>query len=183
MGDATTFSNLQTASKDSLSLQLNALKVYQKLIDFHIKKDHKNALAAIDIERLNFINLHAIFNKKENSLVATLKASKEQNKYHEASGLYAFEIAKIYKEQSKNNQAIIICDQIIKRFPKSFGAKKCRILKSQIEQKTLSIKTEEYIPIDKNSRVLVTYKNVEKLFFTAYNINEKQQKELGWCLF
>ena len=178
LGDATTFSNLQTASKDSLSLQLNALKVYQKLIDFHIKKDHKNALAAIDIERLNFINLHAIFNKKENSLVATLKASKEQNKYHEASGLYAFEIAKIYKEQSKNNQAIIICDQIIKRFPKSFGAKKCRILKSQIEQKTLSIKTEEYIPIDKNSRVLVTYKNVEKLFFTAYNINEKQQEEL-----
>ena len=85
-----------------MSLQLNALKVYQKLIDFHIKKDHKNALALLDIQRLNFINLHAIFNKKEKILESTLHASKEQNKNHEASGLYAFEIAKVYKEQSKN---------------------------------------------------------------------------------
>tara|TARA_B110000967_G_C18902025_1_gene576616 strand:+ start:728 stop:7315 length:6588 start_codon:yes stop_codon:yes gene_type:complete len=178
LGNAKTFSNLQISSKDSLSLQLNALKVYQKLIDFHIKKDHKNALALLDIQRLNFINLHAIFNKKEKILESTLHASKEQNKNHEASGLYAFEIAKVYKEQSKNKEAIDICDQIIKRFPKSFGAKKCTILKGQIEQKTLSIKTEAYIPIEKNSRLLVTYKNVKKLFFTAYNINQKQQEEL-----
>lgn len=178
LGNTNTFSNLQISSKDSLSLQLNALKVYQKLIDFHIKKDHKNALALIDIQRLNFINLHAIFNKKENILVSTLQVSKKQIKNHEASGLYAFEIAKVYKEQSKNKEAIVICDQIIKRFPKSFGAKKCTILKGQIEQKTLSIKTEEYIPIDKNSRLLVTCKNIEKLFFTAYNIDQKQQEEL-----
>ena len=72
--DAKTFLDLQISSKDSLSLQLNALKIYQKLIYFHAKKANKNALALIDIKRLNFINLHAVFNQKENILESTLKA-------------------------------------------------------------------------------------------------------------
>ncbi|MFY9241977.1 MAG: alpha-2-macroglobulin, partial [Polaribacter sp.] len=48
--DADTFSNISMQSKDSLSLQLNALKIYQKLVCFHITNGTKNALANIDIE-------------------------------------------------------------------------------------------------------------------------------------
>lgn len=175
LGDSKTFSKLQISSKDSLSLQLNALKVYQKLIAFHLKRNNKNALAEIDIQRLNFVNQHANFDKNKSILLATLQTSKDQFKNDEASGLYAFEIAKINRAQSKNQKAITTCDAIIKKFPKSLGARKCVILKGQIEAKTLSIKAEEYIPIDKNTRLLVNYKNVEKLFFTAYKINQKQQ--------
>jgi TonB-dependent SusC/RagA subfamily outer membrane receptor len=175
LGDSKTFSKLQISSKDSLSLQLNALKVYQKLIAFHLKRNNKNALTEIDIQRLNFVNQHANFDKNKSILLATLQTSKDQFKNYEASGLYAFEIAKINRGLSKNQKAIAICDAIIKKFPKSLGARKCAILKGQIEVKTLSIQAEEYIPIDKNSRLLVNYKNVEKLFFTAYKINQKQQ--------
>lgn len=176
-GDATTFSDLEISSKDSLSLQLNALKVYQKLIAFHLKQNNKNALAAIDIQRLNFVHLHGTFEAKEVLLISTLQTSKELFKNHEASGLYAFEIAEIYKNKSLNKKALAICNEIIKQFSKSLGAQKCVILKSQIEQKSLSIQAEEYSPIDKNSRLLVNYKNVEKLFFTAYHIDLKQEEQ------
>lgn len=179
LGDANTFSTLNISSKDSLSLQLNALKVFQKLVDFHLKENNKNALAEIDIQRLNFMHLHANFDEKESILFASLKASKAQFKKHQASGLYAFEIAKIYNAKSKNKKALSICNKVIKKFPKSLGAQKCFILKSKIEQKSLSIKAEEYIPIDKNSRILVNYNNVEKLFFSAYKINQKQQEEFN----
>ncbi|UAM98458.1 carboxypeptidase-like regulatory domain-containing protein [Polaribacter litorisediminis] len=179
LGDVKTFSNLQITSKDSLSLQLNTLKTYQKLIAFHLKENNKNALAAIDIQRLNFVHQHATFDNSDSILFERLIASKEQFTNHEASGLYAFEIAEIYKEQSKNQEALVICDEVIKEFPTSFGAKKCAILKGQIKQKALSIKAEEFIPIDKNSRLLVTYKNVAKLFFTAYHINQKQKEALS----
>jgi TonB-dependent SusC/RagA subfamily outer membrane receptor len=179
LSDANTFSAQNISSKDSLSLQLNALKVFQKLIDFHLKKNNQNALAEIDIQRLNFVVLHANVDKNEAILLATLKASKAQFKKHQASGLYAFEIAKIYSGKSENKKALSICNEIIKQFPKSLGAQKCFILKSKIEQKSLSIKAEEYIPIDKNSRILVNYNNVEKLFFSAYKINQKQQEEFN----
>ena len=177
LSDAKSFSKTKITSKDSLSLQLNTIKVYQKLIGFHINKNNKNALAEIDIRRLNFVYQQTTIDTKEKLLQTTLQASIKQFKNHEASGLYAFESAKIYRDDSNNKEAIKICDEIIKQFPKSLGEKKCSILKKQIIQKTLSITAEGYIPIDKNSRLLVSYKNVEKLFFTAYKISQKEQNE------
>lgn len=176
LSGAKTFSALKITSKDSISLQLNALKTYQKLIELHLITGNNNALAHIDIQRLQFVNQHATFNDKEYILLETLKTSEEKFKDNEASSLYAFEIAQIYRNQSKNKEALAICNETTESFPKSLGAQKCFVLKSQIEQKSLSIQAEKYIPIDKNSRLLVNYKNVEKLFFTAYKINIKQQK-------
>ena len=93
--------------------------------------------------------------------------------------MYAFEIARTYKSDANNKEALKICNNVIKRFPKSLGAKKCNILKSQIKQKTLIIEAEKFIPINKNSRVLITYKNVDKLFFSTYKISEKQQENFN----
>ncbi|APZ45090.1 alpha-2-macroglobulin [Polaribacter reichenbachii] len=176
LSDVSIFKSLKIDSKDSLSLQLNALKTYQKLIKLHINSNQKEALANIDIDRLNFISQNSNFNDKENILLETLKLSQEKIKNHKASSLYAFEIAKIYKKNSQNNEALKICNSIINKFPDSFGAEKCIILKKKIKAKTLSIQSEKYIPINKNSRVLVIYKNIEKLFFTSYKINKKQQE-------
>ena len=122
---------------------------------------------------------NATFENKDSILLETLKTSQENFKNDEASGLYAFEIAQIYKNKAKNKEALAICNTVIKDFPKSLAAQKCFVLKNQIEQKTLSILAEEYIPIAKNSRLLVTYKNVEKLFFTGYKINQKQLEEFN----
>ena len=174
LSDFNTFLDLKITSKDSLSLQLNALKIYQKLIKHHIQKDYKDALAHVDIARLEFVKSKATFDNKNDILLNTLKSSEKKLKTHKASGLYAFEIAKSYKNASKNKAAQTICNAVIQKFSKSLGAQKCTILKAQIEQKTLAITAEKYIPNDKNSRILVTYKNVENLFFAAYKVNQKQ---------
>ena len=52
LSDAFTFSSLKLESKDSTSLQLNAIKIYQDLIQFHLKDEKPHALADVDIERL-----------------------------------------------------------------------------------------------------------------------------------
>tara|TARA_R110002126_G_scaffold282967_1_gene431872 strand:+ start:28220 stop:34870 length:6651 start_codon:yes stop_codon:yes gene_type:complete len=179
LSDAKTFSKLNIKSKDSLSLQLNALKIYQKLVNLHIETGNNKALANIDVQRLEFVHKHATFNNKNEILLEILKTSRQQFKKDESSGLYAFEIAKIYKNQSKNKEALAICEAILKAFPKSLGGQKCGILKAQIEQKNLTIIAEKYIPIDKNSRILVTYTNIEKLFFKSYKINQKQLEKFN----
>src|SRR5690606_35991684 len=56
LGDASTFSNLELTSKDSTSLQLHALKIYQELIKFHVKDKEPFAFADVNIERLKFVN-------------------------------------------------------------------------------------------------------------------------------
>ncbi len=175
--DAYNFSNLPVKSNDSLSLQLNALKIYQKLSDLHIEKN-TNALANIDIERLNFVHKHATIHNKDSIFIQTLQKSKEKIKTHEASALYSFEIAKMYKNLNRNKEALAICNTVVKNFTESLGAKKCKILKKQIEHKTLAIQAEKNIPIDKHSRLFITYKNIDSLYFTAYKINQKQREKL-----
>ncbi|WNH08097.1 MG2 domain-containing protein [Thalassobellus suaedae] len=190
--DSEIFSTLNITSKDSTSLQLNAIKIYQNLIQFHLKDKSPLALADVNIERLKFINQNATFNDKEALLLATLETESEQIKPHEATALYDFEMAtSIYVKQSikyepnnetnrwKAKEAIEICNNIISKFPKSKGAEKCKILKQQIELQTLQITTENFLPIQKNARLLVRYKNIDQLQFKIFKISRKQLEKLN----
>jgi hypothetical protein len=192
LGDFGTFSSLKIESKDSMSLQLHALKIYQDLIQFHIPDASPYSMISVDLERLKFINQHATFNYKESLLLKTLKYESERTKAHDFSSLYDFEIASIYYQQStqyrvktkeesrwKAKGAIEICNNVISKFPKSKGAEKCTILKQQIEQQILQITTEEFLPTLKHARLLVSYKNLENLDFKIFKLNRIQLKKLN----
>ncbi|MCF6280460.1 MAG: MG2 domain-containing protein, partial [Flavobacteriaceae bacterium] len=77
----------------------------------------------------------------------------------------------------KRKEALAVCERAIKRFPKSKGTKKCENLKAQILQKSLAITSEKYIPIGIPSRLLIDYKNTDKLHFSAYKISKKEQQK------
>lgn len=192
LGDKHTFSNIKLKSKDSTSLQLNALKIYQDLIRFHLKDESPLALADVNINRLKFVNQHATFSNKQTILLEALKTESEQLKTHEVSGLYDFEIASIYYQQSlqyqpktkeenrwKAKEAIDICNSVIAKFPKSNGAEKCAILKQQIEQQTLQITSENFLPILKDARLLVRYKNLNNLQFQIFKLTRTQLKKFN----
>ncbi len=99
LADAITFSRLKINSKDSTSLQLNALKIYKDLIQFHLKDKDASALADVNIERLLFVKQYATFTDRDAILLKALKNEVEQNKSSDISGLYNFEIASIYNQQ------------------------------------------------------------------------------------
>ncbi len=190
--DAETFSTLKFESKDSTSLQLNALKIYKDLIRFHLKDQLPFALADVNIERQKFVNQHATFSDKQTILLDALKTESTRLKAHEVSGLYDFEMASIHFQNSQDYQpnkkeenrwkakeAIDICNTVIYKFPKSNGAKKCAVLKSQIEQETLQITSENFLPIKKNARLLVRYKNLDFLQFNIYKLSESQLEKFN----
>ena len=187
LGDAVSFSNIKLEAKDSTSLQLHTLKIYQSLIQFHLKDKSPFALADANIQRLKFVNKHATFNKKQTILLDAFKSESEQLKKHRTSALYDFEIASIYFQQGqtfqpksnedtrwKLKEALDLCNTVISKFPKSKGAEKCSILKDQITQQSLQITTEQFLSIQQNARLLVRYKNIEKLEFKIYKISRNQ---------
>jgi len=189
LADAETFSILNITSKDSTSLQLNALKIYKDLIRFHLKDESPFALVDVNIERLKFVNQHATFTGNQALLLQAFKTESERLKNHEVSGLYDFETASAYynksqsyrpetnKEQRwKAKEALELCNKVISKFPKSKGAEKCVVLKSQIEASTFQITTEEFLPTQQHARLLLSYKNLDALKFNAYKISEKQNE-------
>jgi uncharacterized protein YfaS (alpha-2-macroglobulin family) len=192
LNESQSFSRLNITSKDSTSLQLQALKLYQEITKFHLKDKEPYALADVDINRLLYVKQHATFSDIDSKLLETLKAESNRLKSHEVSALYDFEIASIYGRQGdtyqpttnethrwKLKEAIEICNAVINKFPKSKGAEKCQILKQQILQKSLQITAESHLPISSNSRLLVRYKNVETLAFKVYQLSRGQYETLN----
>ncbi|WP_230401621.1 alpha-2-macroglobulin family protein [Hanstruepera ponticola] len=187
LSDASAFSRLKLSSKDSTSLQLHALKIYQDLIQFHLKDASPEALADVDINRLQFVIQHATFSNKEDVLLQTLKASRNFYGSQPVSGLYSFEIAQLWYQQGsqyqpktdethqwKIKESFDLCQSVISAFPKSIGAEKCVALKQRILQPSLQLQIENYIPIQQESRLLVRYKNINALDFKAYKLTNKQ---------
>ncbi|WP_431111298.1 alpha-2-macroglobulin family protein [Winogradskyella poriferorum] len=194
LADSEVFINLKLSSKDSTSLELNALKVYQNLIKFHRKDKQSKAFVNVDIERLNFVLQHATFDNADDILIKTITANAKNLQDSPLSTLYNYEIAVLYQQQGldydneifdseantknrwKNKEALELCNEVIAAFPASDGAKKCEILKQQILQPSLGLQAEEFISINTPSRLLVNYKNLTELNFIIYKVNKKQLK-------
>ncbi len=185
--EAKDFASLNITSKDSTSLQLHALQLYQQLTSFHLNDKEPYALADVDIERLKFVAEHATFDNDEMLLLETLKATSIRLQSHEVSALYNYEIASILNEQGnrytpKTNEeprwnikeALEICDKMIVKYPKSRGAQKCEGLKQELLHPSLQITTENRLPIQQHSLMKVTYKNLELLDFKIYPISRSQ---------
>lgn len=192
LSEAKSFSNLQMQSKDSTSLQLQALKLYQDLIQFHLTDNNPEALVDVDIQRLKFVFQNATFKDKEQVYQQTLKQSSNLYKFQEISALYNFEIAQLWVQQGKTYQpktntdnqwkikeAYQLCKATILAFPNSVGAEKCKALQQQILKQSLQITSESFLPIQQESRLLVNYKNLDKLEFRAYKLSENQFKKFN----
>ena len=192
IADSEIFINLNLTAKDSSSLQLNALKIYQNLLKFHRKDKTSKAFVAADIERLNFVFLHATFENKDDLLLKTLKQKAETLKSSPLPALYNFEIASLFKNQGntynsspnegevdethrwKLKEALDLCNNVIVNFPKSEGAIKCEILKQQVLQPSIRFQAEQFISVKAPSRVLVSYKNLKALDLKIYKVSQKQ---------
>ena len=186
------FTKLQLISKDTLSLQRNAISLFQKGTLFHKKSKNIFAHAFINIERLKFIYEHATFAEKKVFYLKTLISERNGLKNHEATSLYDFEIAKLYQKQAESfvpkqnethqwklKEAISVCDQTMAKFPNALGSKNCEILKKKIMEPSMNITAEKYVPISKPSRFLITYKNISNLKFKLHQITESQLEKFN----
>ena len=73
--DSEQFINATLSAKGSLSLQLNALKIYKNLLKFHRKKTASKAFVTVDIERLKFVLQHTTLDTKETIYLDSLSKS------------------------------------------------------------------------------------------------------------
>lgn len=192
IADSDIFIEVNLAYKDTLSLQRNALEIYQNLLRFHRKNQISKAFVDVDIERLNFVKAHAVFTGVDDLLLSTLKGKSDQFKSSDLSTLYDYKIATIYQKQGnlynnnlgdnainiknrwKLKEAVELCNFVVSKFPNSLGAQKCEALKAQITEPSLQMQAEEFIGTNSPSKILVSYKNLKHLNFKIYKLSKSQ---------
>ncbi len=183
------FIKIKLNDNDKNSQDYNALKIYQDLLEFRLKdKVNVDALADADLKRLQFVKEH-YYNKDENETIyfdALQRIKTEYAKCNTAATIN-YNIANYInqKAQDKNvmntfkvKDAIVICEETIKNYPETEGAKNCAALKVEINHKELSVTTEETVVPNEAFKVLVNYKNIGKVYFKIVPISYKEKDNI-----
>ncbi|RTL59442.1 MAG: alpha-2-macroglobulin [Sphingobacteriales bacterium] len=189
--EAATFSKASFKTKDTASLYYKAITIFQQLTGFHLKDAKPGALIDLEINRLQFMHRHAVMEEKEKlyeqSLIRLAKKYNEDSAAAQAS----FLLASIYNArgeqynpfnkkdvQNEKKRAKEICEAVIAKFPKSEGGINCKNLLSQITAKSFSLTTEKVNVLNQPFRILVNYKNLNKLYFRLIKTSKEELKRI-----
>jgi len=175
-GTATEFVNIKLNDADKNSQDYNALKIYQDLLNFKLKtKSTLDELADADLKRLQFVKAH-YFNKDDNETLYFEALQRIKNEYAKCNvgATINYEIAtyiyqKAQVKETLNNKflakdALVLCDETIKNYPTTEGAKNCAALKETIFYKSLSTTTEETVIPSEAFKASVNFKNIDKIY-------------------
>lgn len=184
--------DLETAtivSKDTTSQKYLALKTYQSLLQFYRHQNNLETYFNVLFQSIDYVIYNATFDDKQAVKIKKLKALKKQYPLTESTALLYFELAKTHFKSAKQYPASKIhqfdyaialeyCNKILKKTPEAFIVDETKKLKEIILKKKLDVRLEEYIPINKYSKVLLNFRNIEQATFSIVKLDTKQQKEL-----
>ncbi|HTL82077.1 MAG TPA: alpha-2-macroglobulin family protein [Bacteroidia bacterium] len=180
------FAWMKLSSTDTLSMKYDALKVYQSLVDFHLNDKNNDALVDADLDRILFIRENGVMPDKDSlyevalrQLAANYPDSPVTADVYYYLALYHSSLAGGYaagkddKYQWENKRAVEICDATIKKFPLTQGGNNCNVLRLQILQKNFSFQNDITTIPDQPSRALLTFKNVNHLWFRIVSVKDE----------
>ncbi|GAB3734108.1 hypothetical protein GCM10028816_34070 [Spirosoma lituiforme] len=186
------FAKLTIQSRDSLSGRFQALKLYQQLLTFHLSDAAPNALADVDVLRLQFVYRNSVVPTKDSLYRQTLDKQIGRYKNQPAEAVYGFQLASFLANVGNdvrpldddaldsdrpnplrwnNKQAADICQDLIRRFPATLAAKQADQLLSRLIKPSYSLEAEHINAPDQPFRVLVNYQNIGKIRYRIIKIN------------
>ncbi len=188
--DAATFTKTIFKTKDTASLYFKAVKLYQELIGFHLTDTDPEALIDLDIDRLSFMNRHSVLTNKTELYKAQLENIATKYASNPASAQAHYLVAQQLQQelqQNENNEKLKlnhkkakdICEAVIKKFPNSEGGLNCANLLKTITTKSLHFQVEQVNLPNQPFRMLIDYKNVDKVYFRLIKTTREQVKKLN----
>ena len=178
-------------TKDSASLQFNAIQLLQDILQFHLNDRKPDALLDADLIRLKFVNQYGVMSNKEQLYEAALKNIEVGYSTNPASAQAMYLRASIYynkgndrDEETNNNphhyeikRAKELCDIAYSKFPKSEGGINAANLLQTILQPMLQMETERVNLPNQPFRSLVKYKNAPIVYFRIIKTSNDEIKK------
>ena len=182
-GSAEAFSMLSTDSNDTLSSELYEVRILQELTKFHLNDEKPTALIDLELRRLKFARSNSIETNKEELYFLALNKLSEKYSANEANDEIQFFIAEYlnergnkYNSETKENQwekkrAHEICSAVINKNPNSYGARLCKSLLKQIQNKKISFSMEPVYQPNTIGKFSLSTKNIDSLYFRIIKID------------
>jgi hypothetical protein len=185
-GSNTDFITISTKTEDTLSNLVYYVRTMQELALFHANTNYIKARARNTLERLKFAYDKTTVDEKINWYEKALL--REQQRY--ASDPIVAEInaqlVGLYIQLNQNSttqdahyndakKAHLLCEETMKQYPNSYGAKLCKNLKLEIEKKSLRGNIEQYVSANKPILTQVAFKNVSQMHVYVYSLKDEKE--------
>ncbi|MBD8489384.1 carboxypeptidase-like regulatory domain-containing protein [Echinicola sp. CAU 1574] len=177
---------------NSFSPTYETLIIYHDLIQFHSKNSMPDAKVMAELDRLAFIAESYVGIDGSTHHEKALKSLLDKYKGQEISAMVTYHLAKLYHQlgqeyeagedithQNKKKAAHQLLSESLHKYPNSVASGIIHELKSIIEQQTLEIKMEKYLPSNQLGRIMAEYKNMDSLDFKLYPLSIDQVKDYG----
>lgn len=163
---------------DSLETKYYALKLMQDLIRFHQNDANPDALIDVELQRLDYVHQNSQNGKKDTLYFNSLKGLQSKFSSSKRVTEIDYRLASWYYQKATSYNPLVgdafkwykktakeICQEAIKKYPESYGAKECQNLIASIEAKTMNMVVEEVNEPNKPFRAMITSANINKLYF------------------
>ncbi|MBL7787921.1 MAG: alpha-2-macroglobulin [Chitinophagales bacterium] len=186
-GDANTFVQLPLPTE--ATTLVHAIRLYQQLTQFHLTDAAPDALVDLELKRLDFVHQNTQIDNKDylqyDAFVALEKKYPNTStaprlmyrraQFHQNKG-NAFHAYNQPESKDELKKAVSILQQIIQKYPKSNAAGNANLLIDQIKTKNIAVRCEHSNLPNLPFRVLVDYKNTERLYVRVIEMNEAVKK-------
>lgn len=190
--DAAVFARAAFLNKDSLSLDYRALRLYQKLLLFHLNDADPAALIDADIQRIDYVYRKSVHPEKDRLYQQALKHIVQKYGSDPASAQASFLLAQWYVEKAASYQphkdttwryaavtAIDIADSVTKKYPDSEGGVNLHNLRLGVKAGQLTFQTEKVIVPGKPFIFSLQYKNVRTAYFRIIRATDRLKEILA----
>ncbi len=160
------------------SNRYHVLKIFQELSVTHLELKNEDALIDLELNRINWLKEVSINPERENwylnfliNLIDLYPENKEiARAYYQIAAFYNKQSDKYNAEISIENrddlaESVKWCNAAINKYPGSYGALQCELLKNNIMNSSLSIEITRGIIPNTPTTALLSYRNSEKIFF------------------
>ena len=161
----------------------NIPDLYQHLIDFDKKNNYNDAAIYNEIQKLEyeykntddfetyFNSLEKIKNENINNPLVTSVMSLQ------AEAILGQQTTA--NSQSSKAKVLSICDEAIRLFPDSKGAKNCEEIRSEILEKELTLSMQNVVLPNKDITAKLTYRNLTNPHYRIYKVSPKEWENIS----
>jgi len=149
---------------DATSRTLQAVRLFQKLLDFHKEDKERSAFLDADLHRLQFGYNTAVGDEKAAKYKAALAKFADENGDHALSARARFHQATVLNGEGDKVEARKIAMRAVEAHRESPAGKLCANLILEIEQKQMQVATER-VWAEPMPDIMVTYRNLSKVHF------------------
>jgi len=178
-GDSRTFAHLKIKTTDTGSTFYKAILYYQQATLFHLKQPYSEALADLDLHRLEFINRASQQDNKGNLYLGSLNNIATQFAAKPVSADALVLIGKYYQDLDSLKLAHTYFAKAYNNFPKSYGGRNAAEAIRILELPTLSANVEDVNVPDKPLLGHISYKSVKAAQVLIYQLSTSQVNMLA----